>query len=84
MAKQTTPEGNFVKKETMFIVALITLVIGFLGGVFYSAMQSGPAERVQTTSAPPQTAYCAASVCNREREGSFSRDHLARFSRRTP
>jgi len=42
MAKQISPEGNFVKKETMFIVALITLVIGFLGGVFYSALQSGP------------------------------------------
>jgi len=55
MAKQTSPEGNFVKKETMFIAALITLVIGFLGGVFYSALQSGPAERVQTTSAPPQS-----------------------------
>jgi len=54
MAKQVSQEGNFVKKETMFIVALITLVIGFLGGVFYSAMQSGPGGTVQSTSAPPQ------------------------------
>ena len=54
MAKQISPEGNFVKKETMFIVALVTLVIGFLGGVFYSALQSGPAERVQSVSGPPQ------------------------------
>ncbi|MBW2472037.1 MAG: tetratricopeptide repeat protein [Deltaproteobacteria bacterium] len=54
MAKQKSPEGNFVKKETMFIVALVTLVIGFLGGVFYSALQSGPAERVQSGSGPPQ------------------------------
>lgn len=48
MAKQISPEGNFVKKETMFIVALITLVIGFLGGVFYSALQSsGPPQPQQ-------------------------------------
>lgn len=55
MAKQKNTEGNFVKKETMFIVALVTLVIGFLGGVFYSALQSGPTQNVQqTASAPPQ------------------------------
>ena len=53
MAKQKRPDGNFVKKETMFIVALITLVIGFLGGVFYSALQN-TTQVVQTNSAPPQ------------------------------
>lgn len=54
MAKQKSPEGNFVKKETMLVVALITLVVGFLGGVFYSAFQSGPTGGVPTASAPPQ------------------------------
>ena len=54
MAKQKSPEGNLVKKETMLIVALIALVVGFLGGIFYSALQSGPTGSVQTTSAPPQ------------------------------
>jgi cytochrome c-type biogenesis protein CcmH/NrfG len=54
MAKQKSPEGNFVKMETMLSVALITLVIGVLGGVFYSALQSGPTGSVQTTSVPPQ------------------------------
>ena len=54
MAKQKSPEGNFVKKETMLVVALIALVVGFLGGVFYSALQSGPTGSVQTSSAPPQ------------------------------
>jgi len=52
MAKQKNIEGNFVKKETMFVVALITLVVGFLGGIFYSAMQAGPRGNVQTASAP--------------------------------
>ena len=54
MAKQQTTEGNFVKKETMLVVALVAMVVGFLGGVFYSAMKSGPSGSVQTASAPPQ------------------------------
>ena len=54
MAKQKIQEGNYVKKETMFIAALITLVIGFLGGVFYSAIQSSPPGSVQTASTPPR------------------------------
>ena len=52
MAKQKSPEGNYVKKEIMLIVALIALVIGFLGGIFYSAFQSGPTGNVQTASGP--------------------------------
>jgi len=52
MAKQKNTEGNFVKKETMLIVALVSLVIGFLGGIFYSAFQAGPTGSVQTASAP--------------------------------
>ena len=52
MAKQNSPDGNYVKKEIMLIVALIALVIGFLGGIFYSAFQSGPTGNVQTASGP--------------------------------
>jgi cytochrome c-type biogenesis protein CcmH/NrfG len=52
MAKQKSLEGNYVKKEIMLIVALIALVIGFLGGIFYSAFQSGPTGKVQTASGP--------------------------------
>lgn len=54
MAKQKDTEGNFVKKETMLIVALVALAVGFLGGIFYSAFQSGPTGSVQTSSAPPR------------------------------
>jgi len=54
MAKQKSREGNLVKKETVLIVALIAMVVGFLGGVFYSAFQSGPTGSVQTASAPPR------------------------------
>ena len=52
MAKQKNTEGNFVKMEITLIIALIALVVGFLGGIFYSAIQSGPTGRVQTSSAP--------------------------------
>ena len=54
MAKQKSPEGNFVKMEFMLIVALIALIVGFLGGIFYSALQSGPSGGIQTASGPPQ------------------------------
>ncbi|MGB3648525.1 MAG: tetratricopeptide repeat protein [Desulfobulbales bacterium] len=73
MAKQKSPEGNFVKKETMLIVALIALVIGFLGGVFYSALQSGPTGSVQTTSAPPQPQQQQASGLTREQASDILR-----------
>ena len=52
MAKQKSHEGKFVKKETVVIVALIALVIGFLGGVFYSAFQSCTTGTVRTASGP--------------------------------
>jgi len=54
MAKQKSQEANLVKKETMLIIALIAMVVGFLGGVFYSAFQSGSPGRVQTAAAPPR------------------------------
>ncbi len=37
MKKQNS---DFVKKETVIIVTIIMLVIGFLGGVFYSALKT--------------------------------------------
>ncbi len=52
MAKQKNTEGNFVKMEIMLIVALIALVIGCLGGIFYSAFQTGTTGSVQTASGP--------------------------------
>jgi cytochrome c-type biogenesis protein CcmH/NrfG len=51
MVKQKTSESGLIKKETTLIVALIALVVGFLGGIFYSALQS-PSGTVQTASAP--------------------------------
>ena len=54
MVAQKKSESGMVKKETMLIVVLIALVVGFLGGIFYSAMKS-PSGNVQTASAPPSS-----------------------------
>ena len=54
MVAQKKSESGMVKKETMLMVALIALVVGFLGGIFYSAMKS-PSGNVQTASAPPSS-----------------------------
>jgi len=49
---------NYFKKETVIIVTIVMLVIGFLGGVFYSALKtpSGTSQYSGTQSAgqPPQ------------------------------
>jgi tetratricopeptide (TPR) repeat protein len=37
---------GYVKKETMMVVAFVALLVGFLGGVFYSAHKSVPVENV--------------------------------------
>jgi len=75
MTKQKGSENNFVKKETMLIVALIALVIGFLGGVFYSAFQAGPPGRVQTASAPagpPQQQQAQPALSNEQAKNILS------------
>lgn len=75
MAKQKKTEGNFVKMEIMLIVALIALVIGFLGGIFYSAFQTGPTGRVQTASAPagpPQQQQSQPNLSNEQAKSILS------------
>ncbi len=54
MTKQKGSDNDYVKKELMLVVALIALVIGFLGGIFYSAFQEGPTGRLPTASGPAQ------------------------------
>lgn len=42
MVKKKATGGQYVKKETMLVVALVALIVGFLGGVVFSAYNSGP------------------------------------------
>lgn len=51
-AKQST---NTVKKETLYLVAVACLLIGFLGGIVFSVFKS-PAPATQNGSAPQQGA----------------------------
>jgi cytochrome c-type biogenesis protein CcmH/NrfG len=56
MAKETQKELiGYVKKETMLVVALITLVVGFVGGVAYSSFKFGTGTPVQTSVPSQQT-----------------------------
>jgi len=41
MGKQKETDGQYVKKETMLVVALVAVIVGFLGGVVFSAYTSG-------------------------------------------
>ena len=41
MVKKKAADGQYVKKETMLVVALVALIVGFLGGVVFSAYKSG-------------------------------------------
>jgi len=57
-----------VKKETMFIVAIVALVVGFLGGVIFSATRSVPTGGVAQApapSGPPQSGQISAENASR-------------------
>jgi tetratricopeptide (TPR) repeat protein len=41
MAENNNIPANFVKKETMFIVASVCLLVGFLGGVLFTVYKGG-------------------------------------------
>jgi len=41
MVKKKETDGRYVKKETMLVVALVAVIVGFLGGVVFSAYKSG-------------------------------------------
>ena len=65
--KDETPEIGYVKKETMFWVATITLVVGFLIGVVLTVYKSRSGLPVQSSpqgsqSAPPSNSDQGSSV----------------------
>ena len=41
-------KDGYVKKETMLVVAFVALMVGFLGGVFYSAYKAAPVKDAST------------------------------------
>jgi cytochrome c-type biogenesis protein CcmH/NrfG len=47
MEKKIKPDSKMVKKETLWLVASIALVVGFLGGVVFGVYKSGTGTSVQ-------------------------------------
>jgi len=54
MAKKETTETGTIKNSTALLISLITLGIGFLGGVVFSAYKSGSGVPVPQSQAAPQ------------------------------
>lgn len=40
MVKKKATDEQYVKKETMLVVSLVALIVGFLGGVVFNAYNS--------------------------------------------
>jgi len=55
MVKKKATDGQYVKKETMLVVALVALIVGFLGGVVFNAYKSGPGLNVPASGLSGQT-----------------------------
>jgi cytochrome c-type biogenesis protein CcmH/NrfG len=55
MTKKKENTGQYVKKETMLVVALVALIAGFLGGVVFSAYNSSPGLNVPASGPSGQT-----------------------------
>lgn len=56
MTKKDKADSSSVKKETMITVALICLIIGFIGGIAFSVYKDSTAVPVQSQNLPPQMA----------------------------
>jgi len=56
MAKKEKTDGEYIKKETVILVAFIALIVGFLGGTFFGVYKSTPSIPVQTPAPTQQTA----------------------------
>ncbi|UCF83482.1 MAG: tetratricopeptide repeat protein [Desulfobacteraceae bacterium] len=56
MATEKKVGSRFVKRETLFIVALIAMVVGFLGGVTFSSFKLGSEMPVRRAAPIQQTA----------------------------
>ena len=53
--KKEAPDGQYIKKETMLVVALVALIVGFLGGVVFNAYKSGAGLNMSTSGLSGQT-----------------------------
>ncbi len=83
MAKETQVGRNgYVKKETMLVVAIITLVVGFVGGVTYSSFKFGTGTPVQT-SVPSQQTSRDQGVSEKQADMIKSLEEIQSFEKET-
>ena len=83
MANETQVPANYVKKETMLLVAAIALLAGFLAGIVFTVYKSDTGEGTPTVArqeAPPQqprlTAEQTQRVLTLEREVANNPDNM--------
>ena len=88
MAKEEKVKSGYVKKETMITAALITLVIGFIGGVVYSSFKldsgsvgSGSFPSQQTADGQGISSEMAAMIHELEAETKKTPDSAAAWTR---
>ena len=75
MAKKNAPDmSRYVKKENVYLACLLSLAVGFLGGVMLGIYKTGPsgqsptAAPVQQTNIPPSNAELLNEIAMLERE----------------
>lgn len=54
MAVKKALQENMVKKETLYVAVFLAVVVGFFGGVIYSAVKSGPSSGPVSSGPAPQ------------------------------
>lgn len=87
MAQEGKGGSDYVKKETMMVVAVVALAAGFLAGIVFSAFNSG-ADRSGQTSTPAQqtapspnyTTEQATKIMNLEKEVAVNPGNLAAWT----
>lgn len=65
MAQEGKTGSEYVKKETMLVVAVVAVAAGFLAGIVFSAFNSGP-DGSRQASAPPGQSAPPASFTNEQ------------------
>lgn len=84
MADRSNKRDDYVKKDTMLIVAIVAFAIGFFGGVVLTVYKTRTGESVKTPAPPPQAqpaqdnrTEMAAKIFELERKTAQSPDDVA-------
>ena len=73
--KQKMDQGKYVRKETLYMVSLLALAVGFFGGVVFAVFKSDP--KAPVPSAPAQMGTPAPSPADSDRIAALERQTQA-------